>query len=530
MKKISSVIVLGAGSAGFLAALTLKRRLPQLSVRVIRSPDIPIIGVGEATTIVLPRHLFEYLKVSPQLFYMEAKPTWKMGIRFLWGPRKEFVYTFAFEYEKRLPELNRNMGFYYSEETPWQGRSSAFMLHDKVFPRRPDGLPQFHNNHAFHIENVTFVNWLENRCREAGVEITDATIKPELGGEGIAALVTDSGERITGDLYVDASGFRSELLGKALKEPFRTYSDSLFADRAIVGGWNHTKDDRILPYTIAETMDSGWCWRIDHEHVTHRGYVYSSAFVSDDAARDEFLRKNPRVNPAATRIVKFNAGRYENCWVGNVVAVGNSAGFVEPLESTSLQIICVECSSLADSLSDSLCEPTPTLVKLYNRFNGDQWDDIRNFLAVHYKFNTRLDTQFWRAACADTKLYGAEPIVEWYQENGPSVLPGPALIHPTNSFRMDGFMALLVGQNVAYNKRYEPTSAEQKFLMQYRQQLVQEASRGMTSEEALHAIRTPGLQWSAPGIPGQPGVGQVSHDPARKLQSSGQSTRSRMQM
>jgi tryptophan 7-halogenase len=494
--KISSVVVLGAGSAGFIAALTIKRKLPHVSVRVVRSPNIPIIGVGEATTVVLPRHFFEYLKMKPRDFYLEAKPTWKMGIRFLWGPRKEFVYTFSYEFEKRHPQCIKNNGFYYSEEQPWLGNASAFMLHNKVFPRQENGLPQFHNNHAFHIENVTFVNWLENRCREIGVEVTDATVQPELGGEGLAALVADTGERFTGDLFVDASGFRSELLGGALKEPFTSYADTLFSDRAVVGGWNRAPGEAILPYTVAETMDSGWCWQIDHEQVIHRGYVYGSAFISDDAAREEFLRKNPRVDQDDIRYVKFRSGRYARSWVGNVVAVGNSAGFVEPLESTALQVICVECSSLADALQDSLCETTPSLVKLYNKYNGEQWDDIRNFLAVHYKFNTRYDTPFWRAVRADAKLHGAEPIVEWYQENGPSVLAGVELVHQSNSFRMDGFLALLVGQNVPYQKRYEPTSAERVFWQKYREDLAAQARRGMGSEEVLRVLRTPGLQWA----------------------------------
>src|ERR1041385_30519 len=214
--KISSIIVLGAGSAGLMAALTLKKKPPNVAVRVIRSPDIGIIGVGEGTTVVFPRHFFEYLKMKPRNFYAEAEPTWKMGIRFLWGPRKVFYYTFSYEFEKRLPELSRNNGFYYSDESPWLGHASAFMAHNKVFPRRPDGLPQFHNNHAFHIENKKLVAWLENRCREAGVVITDATVQPERGGEGIAALQAESGQRITADLFVDASGFRSELLGRAL--------------------------------------------------------------------------------------------------------------------------------------------------------------------------------------------------------------------------------------------------------------------------------------------------------------------------
>jgi tryptophan halogenase len=492
--KISSIIVLGGGSAGLMTALTLKRRLPQLSVRVIRSPDIGIIGVGEGTTRAFPVHFFENLKLKPRDFYIEAEPTWKLGIRFLWGPRKEFFYTFAYELERRLPELRRNNGFYFTDEFTWAGQASAFMAHGKAFPRTPDGLPQFHNNHAFHIENKKLVAWLENRCRDLSIVITDATVQAVRGDEGIAALTADTGERLTADLFVDASGFRSELLGRALHEPFRSYADSLFCDRAVIGGWPRT-DEPIHPYTTAETMDAGWCWQIEHEHFINRGYVYASAFISDDAAREELLRKNPKV-ASEPRVVKFRAGRYERNWVGNVVAVGNAAGFVEPLEATALQVICIEATALADSLLDSLCEPTPTLIALYNRYNADQWDDIRNFLAIHYKFNSRLDTPFWRACRDDTALHGAQLIVDFYRENGPSAVAREAMIHPSNYFGLDGYLVLLIGQNVAHGKPYSPPPAEQNFWRHRCQQLAAEARRAMDVKEALQALRQPGTKWA----------------------------------
>ncbi|HEV8541577.1 MAG TPA: tryptophan 7-halogenase [Verrucomicrobiae bacterium] len=490
--KINHIVVLGAGSAGLMAALTLKRKIPRLEVEVVRSPEIGVIGVGEGTTVVFPRHFFEYLKMKPGNFYREAEPTWKMGIRFLWGPREKFFYTFSFEFERRLPELSRNNGFYYSEEFPWLGNASAYMAQGKVFPRRPDGLPQFHNNHAFHVENKKLVAWLENRCRESAITIVDATIKPELGGEGIAALVTETGQRITADLFIDASGFRSELLGRALAEVYRSYEDSLFCDRAVIGGWTRTNEP-ILPYTTAETMDAGWCWQIEHENFINRGYVYSSRFISDEAALNEFLGKNPKVS-TPPRSVKFRSGRYERNWVGNVVAMGNSAGFVEPLEATALQVICVEASTLADALSDSLCEPNPSMIKLYNRYNADQWDDIRNFLAIHYKFNTRLNTPFWEACRQETALHRADEIVEFYRENGPSVLAGVTLVHPSNSFKMDGFLALLVGQNVPHHKPYDPSPDEKAFWRQHCLRLQDEARRGMDVKETLAAIRSPDVK------------------------------------
>src|SRR5205085_6173192 len=127
------------------------------------------------------------------------------------------------------------------------------------------------------------------------------------------------------DLYIDCSGFRSLLLGQTLKEPFVSYKSTLFCSRAVISEWNRT-DEPIQPYTTCETMECGWCWRIDHENFISRGYVYSPEFISDSDAEAEFRRKNPRVE--STRIVKFVSGRYERCWVKNVIAMGNSAGFV----------------------------------------------------------------------------------------------------------------------------------------------------------------------------------------------------------
>src|SRR5207302_8897707 len=126
-------VKLAGGITGILAALTLKRRLPQHQVTVLRSPDIGVIGVGKGTTAAFPRHFFENLKLKPKQFYAEAQPTWKLGLKFLWGPRAEFYYTFATEYEQRPPDLPRQTGFYiHDEEVPDTGTISALMAHDKA--------------------------------------------------------------------------------------------------------------------------------------------------------------------------------------------------------------------------------------------------------------------------------------------------------------------------------------------------------------------------------------------------------------
>jgi tryptophan halogenase len=240
-------------------------------------------------------------------------------------------------------------------------------------------------------------------------------------------------------------------------------------------------------------MDAGWCWQIEHEHWINRGYVYSSRFLNDDLAQREFLGKNPQVT-TTPRVVKFRTGRYARNWVGNVVGIGNAVGFVEPLEATALQVICVESMTLADTLGDSLGVPPPSLVALYNQFNSRVWDDIRDFLAVHFKFNTRLDTPFWQACRADTKLHGAEAMVQFYQENGPSALSGQ-LLHPSNSFGVHGYLSLLVGQGVPHAKRYSATAKELEIWGARQRAWNAEAQRALNVKQCLAAVRSSDWKW-----------------------------------
>src|SRR5262245_58707934 len=161
---IRSIAILGAGTAGLVAALTLRIKLPQLRVRVIRSPDIGVIGVGEGTNVTFPQHLFEYLKIPIARFHALADPTWKLGIRFLWGPRPEFIYSFAVEYAARYQGLARPNAAYVEDDDLWIGPVYALMAYDKAFGRDASGQPQWHRNYAFHIENVKLVAGLETLC------------------------------------------------------------------------------------------------------------------------------------------------------------------------------------------------------------------------------------------------------------------------------------------------------------------------------------------------------------------------------
>jgi tryptophan halogenase len=491
---ITRVLVLGGGSAGFLAAISLKMKIPDLDVRVVRSKEMGVIGVGEATTFAFPNYLHGRLKMEPGEFHRGAQPTWKLGIRFLnWGPRPHFDYTFRPQHTSRWDNLAKPNGYYAYEDHEYADLFPALMSHDKAFLRNKYGGPHIGTDVAYHIENRTFVAYLEGYAARLGIGIDDDFVAQVREDEtGVSGLVLKSGRTMTADLYIDCSGFGSLLLSKTLHEPYVSFKPTLFCDRAIWGGWERTEEP-IRPYTTAEAMDAGWCWRIDHEFLINRGYVYSSAFLADDEAEKEFRHKNPKVE--TTKPVKFVSGRYERSWVKNVVGVGNSSGFVEPLESTSLGVICDESDSLVNSLIECDREPTPTVVRQYNKRFAVKWDNIRDFLGLHYKFNTGMQTAFWKACRADCDIGGAVEIVDYYRENGPGTYHHLTLLNKLSQFGLEGFWSMLVGQKVPYQRAYVPSDQERAAWRQIQQAFKAKAEAGVGVKEALTLVRSPSFQW-----------------------------------
>lgn len=489
---IRSLLVLGGGSAGLLAALTLKRKIPTLDVEVMYSSKIGVIGVGEGTVPYVLAHLHQYLGLDEHEVFNAIQPVIKLGVRLAWGERDHFDYTFTGQQHSwRWPDLPRNNGFYGFEDPSAMDLSSALMDRAKALPRRADGVPDLPppgSNFAWHIENKLFVAWLEKACLREGVRFTDAELTGvETGEQGIESLQLSDGSVRRADFYVDSSGFVSELIGKALGEPFEDYSDVLFCDRAVAGGWDRG-DEPILPYTLSETMDSGWCWRIDHPDRIHRGYVFSSSHASDEEAIEAYRKVAPKAeNP---RVVRFRSGRYERSWIGNVVGVGNAAGFVEPLEATALMVICLQCRWVTDGLMDCERQPNPSLVNLYNTLNGQIWAQIRDFLALHYKFNTRSDTSFWQRCREEIPLNGVEGLAEFYRENGPSAINAGHL-PAGNPFGIDGYLAILAGLKVPHQRPYAPGTTETQRWNAHRDRHRKIASGGLGMRETLRQLAVP---------------------------------------
>lgn len=489
-RKISRVVVLGGGTAGLFTALAIKRHLPDIQISVVRSTKMGVIGVGEGTIATIGRFVHQYLGIDSREFHQRVRPSIKLGIRYIWGEHDFFNYSFSPQLTSPASGLKIAKGYLCKNAFDYADLQTALMFHNKVCTRRIDGRPKLNHHFAYHLENESLVSYLEELADKAKIhKIDDIVQRVEQGHSGVNALLLASGQRIEADLFVDCSGFRSELIGKAMGVELVDFSDALFCDRAVLSGWKRT-DEPYHPFTTAETMSSGWCWRIEHDETINRGYVYSSAFISDEAAEKEFRAKCPKVRD--TRIVKFTSGARRRTWVKNVVAIGNSAGFVEPLEATAISLTCQAISLLVRALQASDNNLLPIQQEYYNRYCWDAWEMTRDFLAVHYKFNKRIDSPFWRAAQTDTNLGNAAALVDYYKAVGPDF----RLLNRDmrqNIFYSEGYLSMLVGQGVPYGRRpYIPDSAQQQW-RQHKEDLNREAAKGMDMTECLAHLRRHGL-------------------------------------
>ena len=482
---IRRVVVVGGGSAGFLAALTFRRMLPQLDLTVVHSPDIPVIGVGESTTPAVPVHLHETLGIDRMEFHREVQPSWKLGLRFEWGAAdvSHFNYTFDRYLDTRLRGLNKWLGYYCLADPGDSSVFNALMDRDKSPTRSKAGKFSIDPRATYHLPNTRFISYLQRKSQEAGATLIEDEVVGVIQNEAgdIARLQLKNGRDLEGDLFIDCSGFGSLLLGKTLAEPYVSYGESLFCDSAAIGSWQ--RDDEVRPYTTMTTMDHGWAWRIDFPDVVTRGYVFSSPFCSDEEAVQELQARNPELGDDI-RVIKFPRGRYERYWVRNVVAVGNASGFVEPLEATSLHLIIEQLYNLAWGLIDSDARPSEEMRDLLNQRFVRTWDDVRDFLALHYKFNAKKTTSFWRHCHEDTPLKAAQDVVDHYAELGPSRLVG-GLIPPGSIFGFGGYMSMLLGLRVPTKAVAELTAQEAKAWRAYQRDNRRSAEQALPMRAAL---------------------------------------------
>ena len=413
MAGIKSVLIVGGGTAGWLTAAYLARALGTESghgirITLVESADIGILGVGEGTFPSIKGTL-STIGVPEARFLKGANATFKQGVRFQnWvrpkgapGPDSYFhpfnLPSYRGDRLELLPywimgAAGPDVGF--AEAATMQTRVAASARGPK---RLADGDYQGPMNYAYHFDAVRFAALLSEEARALKVEHLTATIaRVDLDVDGsISAVVTTEGQALTADLYVDCTGFRGALIGDALGSPFRSVNDVLFADRAVAIQAPYERPDApIASYTISTAQESGWTWDIGLSERRGVGYVYSTRYT-DDARAEEVLRSyiGPRSDTLSARVLKFNVGYRDIQWKKNCVAVGLSAGFLEPLESSGIGLIETAAYLIAHLFPfDGQFEP---VARLFNELMTARFSRIVDFLKMHYCLTQRTDSPFW---------------------------------------------------------------------------------------------------------------------------------------
>ncbi len=478
---VRKVGIVGGGTAGWLTALALRTQLPWLDVTLIETPSIPIIGVGEATIPSIVAFLHHYLRLNVRSFTRAVQPTWKQGIRFEWGQPGDYVFQAPFDWEVNGVGMLGSMAEK-KNVSAFTLQAHLMALGNAPILRTGKNLQSFLPVLAFsyHLNNARFVDYLSKAGAAAKVnrieaKVVDAVTKTVDGDEDahISHLVTESGDELAFDLYVDCTGFRSVLLEGKLGATRKSYSDSLFTDAAYAFNAPHRGD--LKPYTTARTMKSGWCWTVPMVEDNHHGYVFSSAHCTEDEAAEEVKKIWPEVHNE--RVIRFDCGRHDRTWIGNVFAVGNSYGFVEPLESTGLMMIQRAVTTLVRSFPIST--ESQVVRKFVNTSIGHDWDRLRWFLAAHFKFNKRLDSPFWRDAREKVDVSGIQEALDLYAACGPlSLLPRAMRTSLEDQvgflfFGLHGLDTILLGQGVPH----APLKREPKSVWKKRQQVASEFAR-----------------------------------------------------
>jgi tryptophan halogenase len=412
-KPVQSVLIVGGGTAGWLTAALLARSLatqaPEgVRITLVESPQIGIIGVGEGTFPSI-RGTLAAIGIDEARFLRESQATFKQGITFVdWvrAPGSAGVnhYFHPFSLPSQRPGMPELLPYWLMGAAgPGRAFAEAATLQKAVAdggrgPKR-SGDADYAGalNYAYHFDAARFADLLATHARSLGVQHVPANVEQvRLAEDGsIAAVHTREHGALCADLYIDCSGFRAALIGAALGAPYRRVDDVLFADRALALQLPYPRPDTpIASYTISTAREAGWIWDIGLQQRRGTGYVYSSRHTSDQRA-EQVLRAYAGAAGAhlEPRQLKLDVGYRETPWVKNCVAVGLSAGFVEPLEASGIGLIETAAFLIA-YLFPFNGEMAP-VARRFNDFMRGRFERVIEFVKMHYCLTQRTDSPFW---------------------------------------------------------------------------------------------------------------------------------------
>lgn len=458
---IQKVVIVGGGSAGWMTAAALSKFIKNqyTSVQLIESEQIGTISVGEAT--IPPINTFnQLLGIDENEFVKATKATFKLGIEFTnWSKiGQSYMHPFG-EFGQDIEAVK----FYQfwlklrsQRDMPYIDQYSLSAVAAKMGKfTKPGNDPRAVMSslaYAFHFDATLYAKYLRTYSEKRGVQrtegkVVDVNLRSEDGF--IRSLTLEDGQVIEGDLFIDCSGFRALLIEGALKTGYEDWSHWLPCDRAVALPTSLKDEDNRapLPYTRAIAHSAGWQWRIPLQHRTGNGHVFCSSYMSDQEATDILLNNVEGTPTAEPRILKFTTGRRKKFWNKNCVTIGLSGGFMEPLESTALHLIQAGISKLIALFPDKTFNPVERAE--YNKLTCMQFDQIRDFLILHYQATQRDDSDFWNYVRTMDVPDTLASKVELFRSKG------RIFRFEDELFGVSNWLAVLLGQGI-YPQNWDP--------------------------------------------------------------------------
>ena len=453
---LKTVTIVGGGTAGWMAAALLSKLLIGYTIRLIESDEIGTIGVGEATIPAI--RTFNQLAGIDEFEMMRATgATYKLGIEFVDWRALGTSYIHGFgtigqdlmwfhPHQLWLAQAARGEAKHFDNYALncVAARRNRFAHPDKRNPNSPmAGI-----DYAFHFDASLYAQFLRRRAEAQGVErIEGRIVDVRLRGEDgfVDHVVLAGGREVGGNLFVDCSGMRALLIGGALGVGYEDWRHWLPCDRALAVPCENAPV--LHPYTRSTAREAGWQWRIPLQHRLGNGHVYSSAYTDDDAAAATLLANLDGKPLADPRPVRFTPGKRLRAWEKNVVAIGLSSGFLEPLESTSIHLIQTGLLRLLALFPGAAFDPADTAE--YNRQADFEYVDIRDFLIAHYHVTGREDTEFWRYCRHMAVPESLAERLALFRSSARFFIHGKAEL-----FREESWVQVLIGQGLAM--RHDP--------------------------------------------------------------------------
>ena len=448
--RIRSIVIVGGGTAGWMAAAALAKvaGTQTHSVTLVESEEIGTVGVGEATIPPILAYN-QLLGLDEDEFIRETSATFKLGIEFvdwrrlghryfhhfgLFGADLKDRVAFAHYWLRWVQNGGNPDNLRFSSEAE-AARLGKFARVIKTRAEEPN------INYAFQFDASRYAAYLRRFAEKRGVVRTEGRIvKVHQNGETgfIESVELTDGRRVSGDFFLDCSGFRGLIIEDVLKTGFEDWSQWLPNNRAVAVPCERVEDPH--PYTRCTAYEAGWQWHIPLQHRTGNGYVFSNEFISEDEATVAVLGRLDGPPIADPRILRFVAGRRRRSWVKNCLSVGLSSGFLEPLESTSIHLIQVAVLKLLDLFPDRNCDPA--IAEKFNLEMDLLYESIRDFLIGHYKVTEREDTPYW-AYCKNMSVpESLETKFRLFKTRG------EVLAEPHDPFRGTSWFAVLYGQGL----------------------------------------------------------------------------------